>query len=485
MKSLGEILPFETGIEIKGPVDKKVKAFQFDSRKIESGIAFVAKKGTQQDGHDFIARAISAGAEVILCERMPEITMENITYIRCESVPDLLAKMLPVFYDLDLDELNIIGVTGTNGKTTVATLLYRLFGFLGFQCGLISTIENRIVDEIMASTHTTPDQISLYELLSQMQEKHCSHVFMEVSSHALDQMRVQGLPFKAGIFTNITHDHLDYHKTFANYINVKKSFFDNLSKDAYAIINIDDKHGMVMTQNTKASVCTYAVYQMADHRGKILENAITGLHLKFDDTEWYSRLIGEFNVYNLLAAYSCARSLGISKEEVFKALSLVSPPEGRFDWIRNDTTQKIGIVDYAHTPDALEKILGSIKSIKTKTQKIITVVGCGGDRDREKRPLMASIASQFSDKVILTSDNPRTEEPSEILKQMELGISNEKKEMYLVIEDRTQAIKTACMISNNSDIILIAGKGHEKYQDIKGEKLPFDDKKILKQFLLN
>ncbi len=485
MKSLGEILPFETGVKVIGPVEKKVKAFQFDSRKVDKGIAFVAKKGTQQDGHDFIDSAISKGSEVIICERFPETISEHVTYIRCESLADYLGKMLTAFYDLDLQELNLVGVTGTNGKTTVATLLYQLFGLLGFRCGLISTIENRIADEIISSTHTTPDQISLFELLSQMQKKHCSHVFMEVSSHALDQKRVQGLPFKAGIFTNITHDHLDYHKTFKAYLDAKKLFFDDLKKDSFAIINLDDKNGLVMAQNSKAKVYTYAINQMADHRGKILENSISGLHLKFDETEWYSKLIGEFNAFNLLAVYCCTLCLGINKEETFKAMSLLNPPEGRFDWIRNERTKKIGIVDYAHTPDALEKILNNIKEIKTKTQKIITVIGCGGNRDKEKRPIMASIASNLSDRVILTSDNPRNENPSDILKEMENGIPIEKKEMYLVIEDRTQAIKTACMISEQSDIILVAGKGHEKYQEIQGQKLPFDDIKILKQFLLN
>jgi UDP-N-acetylmuramoyl-L-alanyl-D-glutamate--2,6-diaminopimelate ligase len=485
LKSLGEFLPIDTGVEIKGSVENKVKAFQFDSRKIEKGIAFVAMKGTQLDGHDFIDSAIALGCEVVICERFPSVISEKVTYVKCESVTDYLGKLLPAFFDLDLDDLVLIGVTGTNGKTTVATLLYQLFGLSGFRCGLISTVENRIVDEVVSATHTTPDQIRLFELLSQMQKKHCSHVFMEVSSHALDQNRVRGLNFKVGIFTNITHDHLDYHKTFKAYIDAKKRLFDTLSKDSYAIVNIDDKHGLVMIQNSRAVKCTFALNQMADHRGKILENSITGLHVKFDETEWHSRLIGEFNAYNLLAVYSCTQCLGMAKQDAFEALSMLKPPEGRFDWIRNDKTNKIGIVDYAHTPDALEKILQSIKAIKTKSQKIITVVGCGGNRDKSKRPVMASVASTLSDKVILTSDNPRNENPSDILTEMENGISQDKKEMYLVIEDRTQAIKTACMISEYSDIILVAGKGHEKYQEIKGQKLPFDDMKILKQFLLN
>jgi UDP-N-acetylmuramoyl-L-alanyl-D-glutamate--2,6-diaminopimelate ligase len=485
LKSLGEFLPFETGIEIKGSVEKKVNAFQFDSRKIDKGIAFVAKKGTQTDGHDFIDAAIQSGADVIICERFPEHVDEQVTYIRSQAIHEFLAKMLPAFYDLNLRDLTIIGVTGTNGKTTVATLLYKLFGLLGFRCALLSTIENRVADEIISATHTTPDQIALFELLSKIQKKQCSHVFMEVSSHALDQKRVYGLPFKVGIFTNISHDHLDYHKTFKAYIDAKKMFFDDLEKDSFAVINIDDKHGSVMTQNCDAEIYTYALNQIADHRGRILENAITGLHLKFDEVEWYSRLIGEFNAYNLLAVYSTALCMGMKKEHVFESMSLLTPPEGRFDWIQNMQTNKIGIVDYAHTPDALEKILQNIRSLKTTSQKIITVVGCGGNRDKEKRPVMANIAATLSDHVILTSDNPRNENPSTILKEMEIGIPDNKKEKYLIIEDRTQAIKTACMISENNDIILVAGKGHEKYQEIQGQKLPFDDMKILKQFLLN
>lgn len=485
MKSLGEFLPFDAGIEIIGSVEKKVKGFQFDSRNIEKGIAFVAKKGTQQDGHDYIDAAISSGCDVIFCEFFPARIHDQLTYIKCNSIADVLAKMLPAFYDLDLHGICIVGVTGTNGKTTVATLLYQLYKSLGYRCGLISTIENRIADEVIEATHTTPDQIRLFELIYQMQMKHCSHVFMEVSSHALDQKRVNGLPFRIGIFTNITHDHLDYHKTFKAYLDAKKSFFDSLNKDAYAVINMDDRNGMVMVQNTRANVISYALNQMASHRGRILDNSITGLHLKFDETEWHSRLIGEFNAYNLLAVYCSALSLGMDSEELFRAMSLLNPPEGRFDWIRNETTNKIGVVDYAHTPDALEKILKNINAIKNRTQRIVTVVGCGGNRDKEKRPIMARIASELSDHIILTSDNPRNENPSDILKEMEQGIQRDKKEKYLVIEDRTQAIKTACMISGQTDIILVAGKGHEKYQEIKGQKLPFDDMKILKQFLLN
>lgn len=485
MKSLGEFLPIDAGFEIIGSAEKKVSAFQFDSRKVTEGVAFVARRGSEQDGHDFIEDAITLGCEVVICERLPGQCKESVTYIRCHSVTAFIGKALCLFYGIQWERLQIIGVTGTNGKTTVATLLFQLFKSLGYSCGLISTIENRINDELILSTHTTPDQISLYGLLHQMQEKNCSHVFMEVSSHALDQERVGGVPFETGIFTNITHDHLDYHKTFKDYLEAKKKFFDKLPKAAIALINCDDKNGRVMVQNSKATVKTYALTQLADFHGRILENSITGLHLKFNDTEWHSRLIGEFNAYNLLAVFGCAMSLGLKKEEVLENLSSIKPPEGRFDWIQNELTKKVGIVDYAHTPDALEKILMNIRRIKTPSQKITTVIGCGGNRDREKRPLMAKIAVQLSDQVILTMDNPRFENPLEILSQMETGIPLDKQNIYTVIADRTQAIKTACMMTSNADIILVAGKGHEKYQEIKGQKLPFDDMKTLKQFLLN
>jgi UDP-N-acetylmuramoyl-L-alanyl-D-glutamate--2,6-diaminopimelate ligase len=485
LKSLGEFLPNDTGIKITGSVDKQITAFQFDSRKVGKGIAFVAKKGTQLDGHDFISQAIDAGCELIICEYLPEFIPPQITFVQCSSVTELLEKMLPVFYDLDLNDLKIIAVTGTNGKTTVATLLYQLFSQLGFRCGLISTIENLVAGELLVATHTTPDQISLFELLSRMQKKHCSHVFMEVSSHALDQDRIKGLPFTAALFTNISHDHLDYHKTFRAYIQAKKKLFDGLNKSAIAIVNVDDRNGKIMIQNTRARVITYALNSMADHRAKVLENSLNGLHLKFDDTDWHSGLIGEFNAYNLLAIYSCAIEMGVEKSELMECLSLLHPPEGRFDQILSKKDNKIGIVDYAHTPDALEKIINNIRGIRKKSQRIITVIGCGGNRDAFKRPLMAGIATELSDRVILTSDNPRDEDPMDILQQMEAGISEDKKENYLVIEDRAQAIKTACMMAAPSDIILVAGKGHEKYQEIKGQKLLFDDKEILKQFLLN
>jgi UDP-N-acetylmuramoyl-L-alanyl-D-glutamate--2,6-diaminopimelate ligase len=482
---LGDFLPLDAGMEIHGPVDKEVISFQFDSRKVSKGIAFVARKGVYQDGHKYIDSAIALGCELVVCEELPAILDPHVTYIKCRSVHDFLAKILPVFYDIDFKNIVIVGVTGTNGKTTVATLLYQLFSTLGYTCGLISTVEVRIGKDIFPSTHTTPDQISLFELMKEIQNKTCSHVFMEVSSHAIYQQRIHGLPFKVGIFTNITHDHLDYHKTFKNYLETKKRFFDQLDSGAIAITNVDDKNGNIMVQNTRASRWTYAMNQMADHRGRILENALSGLHLKFDNIEWHSKLIGEFNGYNLLAVYSCALALQMDKHEIIKALSSLNPPEGRFDWIQNKDNKKIGIVDYAHTPDALQKIIENIKIIKKEKQRIITVIGCGGDRDKDKRPVMAAVASELSDFVILTSDNPRSEKPEEILNQMENGINKNNKDAYLIIVDRTQAIKTACMISKEGDIILVAGKGHEKYQEIEGQKLPFDDMKILKQFLLN
>ncbi len=485
MKSLGEFLPLDNSTEVFGAIDKKVKSFEFDSRRVTNEIAFVAKKGVNQDGHDFINAAISSGCQIVICENLPDNLAQNVTFIKCNSVTDFLAKILPVFYNIDFNDLSIIGVTGTNGKTTVATLLFQLFTSLGFKCGLISTVEFRIADHVLPSTHTTPDQISLFNLIHKMQSNNCHYVFMEVSSHAIDQKRIHGIPYKVGIFTNITHDHLDYHKTFKNYLEAKKSFFDQLDKNAIAIVNADDKNGLIMTQNTKATIKTYAMKQMADFRGRILENSLSGLHLKFDQTEWHSGLVGEFNAYNLLAVYGCAMVFEMDKMEIFKYLSLLKPPQGRFEWVQNKLNHKIGIVDYAHTPDALQKILESINLVKKEKQKVITIIGCGGNRDIEKRPIMASVASELSDLVILTSDNPRKEKPEEILKQMELGILTDKRNSYLLIVDRTQAIKTACMMSENGDIILVAGKGHEKYQEIDGQKLPFDDMKILTQFLLN
>ncbi|MFZ1255516.1 MAG: UDP-N-acetylmuramoyl-L-alanyl-D-glutamate--2,6-diaminopimelate ligase [Saprospiraceae bacterium] len=485
MKSLGNFLPFNAEFEIKGSVEKNVNGFSFNSKNVGSEIAFVAKKGTYLDGHDFIADAINHGCELVFCEKFPLHCPEQVTFVKCDSISRQLGDILNAFYNYDLTNLILIGVTGTNGKTTIVTLLYQLFGLLGYKCGLISTVENRIADKVIPATHTTPDQIALYDLLYQMQKNNCSHVFMEVSSHALDQKRIGGLNFTGAIFTNITHDHLDYHKTFKAYIDAKKYFFDTLDKKAFALVNKDDVNASIMVQNTKAKVQTYALHNMADFRARILENSFSGLHLKFGNTEWFSRLIGSFNAYNLAAVYGCSILMGYKEDEVLKIMSTLLPPKGRFDWIRNEENGKIGIVDFAHTPDALEKILKNIIEIKSKEQKIITVIGCGGDRDKTKRPEMGQIASRLSDRIVLTSDNPRSEDPFQILKDIEKGILESKKIDCIVIEDRAQAIKSACMISGNNDIILIAGKGHEKYQEIKGQKLPFDDLENLKTYLLN
>ncbi|HEX5624592.1 MAG TPA: UDP-N-acetylmuramoyl-L-alanyl-D-glutamate--2,6-diaminopimelate ligase [Saprospiraceae bacterium] len=482
---MSDFLPLTPGVEIRFAGDQRVSGFTFDSRQVMPWMVFVARKGSLMDGHDFIGSAIASGSRVILCERFPSETPDSVCFIRCASIPETLGEMLHAFYDQKLRELQLIGVTGTNGKTTVATLLYQLFSRLGYRCGLISTVGIQIVNETLPATHTTPDQIRLFALLHQMLEKSCSHVFMEVSSHAVHQERIAGLPYKGAIFTNLSHDHLDYHGTFKAYIEAKKLFFDGLGKEAFALINLDDVHGAVMVQNTKARVIRYAIRHMAEHRGRILENSFAGLHLKFDELEWHSKLIGEFNAHNLLAVYATALQLGMSKTEILQHLSELDPPPGRFDWIRNAADGRVGIVDYAHTPDALEKILRNIQSIKTPDQRILTVVGCGGNRDKEKRPIMAKLAIQWSDQVILTSDNPRDEEPSDILMQMEQGIAPEDSGKYLVIEDRAQAIKTACAMSKHHDIILVAGKGHEHYQEIKGIKHPFDDLKILKTFMFN
>ncbi|HRG69328.1 MAG TPA: UDP-N-acetylmuramoyl-L-alanyl-D-glutamate--2,6-diaminopimelate ligase [Saprospiraceae bacterium] len=485
MKSLGNLLSGITGFEFKGPVDKTIDGFEFDSRLAKKGIVFVARKGIHLDGHDFIESAIHQGSEVIICEQFPSNCYETVCYIKANSLPELLGEMMHKFYDFQLKGIQLVGVTGTNGKTTVASLLFQLFSKLGYKCGLLSTVENIIIDEIIPATHTTPDQIKLYELLNKMVQKQVTYVFMEVSSHALDQGRVAGLNFSAGLFTNITHDHLDYHKTFKAYLEAKKSFFDLLPANSFAIINADDPNGRVMVQNTKAKIVTYSLSSMSDYKARILENGFDGLHLKFNDKEWNARLVGEFNAYNLLCVYACALEFGFESEEILLKMSELYAPQGRLDWVRNQQSGKIGIVDYAHTPDALEKILKTVKSIRKPFQKIITVVGCGGDRDTEKRPQMGRIASVESDLLILTSDNPRSEDPDQIIKQMEAGIPENRKMNYLIIEDRSQAIKTACSLSALDDIILVAGKGHENYQEIKGKKFAFDDKQILKTYLLN
>lgn len=466
-----------------GNQDILVANIAFDSRKVGKNSMFVAVKGTQVDGHIFIEKAITLGANVIVCEDLPVEFTDNITYIKVENSGDVLGEMAGNFYDNPSTKLKLVGITGTNGKTTCATILYKLFMGMGYKTGLLSTVENKIGNQIIPATHTTPNPVALNELLAKMVESGCDYAFMEVSSHAIAQGRVAGLDFDGGVFTNITHDHLDYHKTFKNYINAKKKFFDDLNKNAFALTNIDDRRGDVMLQNTKAKKYTYAVKKMANFKAKIVENSLLGLQLILNDTEFYSRLIGEFNAYNLLAVYGTATLLGHDDMEVLTVLSDLQSAEGRFDYIVSHEKNIVGIVDYAHTPDALEKVLTTIDGLKAGDTKVITVVGCGGDRDKTKRPIMAKVACDYSDQVILTSDNPRTENPNTILEEMEKGIPPYATQKVLTIENRRQAIKTACALAKQNDIILVAGKGHEKYQDINGVKHHFDDKEELKTFL--
>ncbi len=469
-------------MKIYGETDKIVKGISIDSRKVESGFVYAALLGGIVDGHDFIEKAIENGAICILCERIIE-KQSGVTYIVTSDVRSLIGDMVHSFYDESSEKLHLIGVTGTNGKTTVSTLLYQLFSAFGYKCGLISTVENRIGDDVISATHTTPDVISLHRLISKMWEEKCEYVFMEVSSHAVDQQRIAGLKFEGALFTNITHDHLDYHKTMKNYIGAKKKFFDHLSDDAFAITNADDKNGMVMLQNTKARKITYGLRSMADYKVKIIESSVQGLNLRINNREVYFRLIGEFNAYNLALVYGAAVEMGMESDDVLAILSGLRGADGRFDRIISEKSGRCGIVDYAHTPDALENVLETIRKVKSHQSAIITVIGCGGDRDVTKRPLMAKVASVYSDIVILTSDNPRSEDPEAILDAMEVGLDEVARKKTIRITDRLQAIKTAVMMSGDADIVLVAGKGHENYQEIKGKKFPFDDKKILKDLI--
>jgi UDP-N-acetylmuramoyl-L-alanyl-D-glutamate--2,6-diaminopimelate ligase len=464
---------------VVGATNLEVTDLQIDSRKVSPGAVFIAIKGAAVDGHKFIETAIEKGARVIVCEEMPPLQNEGVTYLQVNSSNEAAAYMAHHYYGEPSTKLKLVGVTGTNGKTTIATLLYKLFTELGYKCGLISTVQNHIGKEVIPSTHTTPDAISLQALLKQMLDADCTHVFMEVSSHAIHQHRTTGLEFVGGIFSNITHDHLDYHKTFDEYIRVKKKFFDQLPADAFAISNLDDKRGTVMLQNTVARKYYYSLKTLADFKGRILENSLTGLVMTVNDVEVHFRMIGEFNGYNILAVYGAAVCLGENSQEVLTTLSLMTGAEGRFDYIISDT-KVIGIVDYAHTPDALENVLSTIKKLRKGDEQVITVVGCGGDRDKTKRPVMGEVACQLSDRAIFTSDNPRTEDPLQILKDMEESLGSAARRKFLSIADRKEAIKTAVSLAKPFDIILVAGKGHEKYQDINGVKNPFDDKQVLK-----
>lgn len=475
MQELKDILYGVTILAVDGTTNVQVDHLTFDSRNATPTSVFFAIEGTQNDGHNFIPNVIEAGCKVIICSK-PIQQKTDCNIIKVANSTESLAIMASNFYGEPSKELKLIGITGTNGKTTIATLLFQLFSKLGYQAGLLSTVVNKICDRDIPSTHTTPDPIKLNALLREMVEEGCSHCFMEVSSHAIHQHRITGLQFAGGAFTNITHDHLDYHKTFKEYINVKKTFFDNLPKKAFALTNLDDKNGAVMLQNTPASCRSYAMKSMADYKVKVLENQFSGLVLSINGTELWTKLIGDFNAYNLLAVYAICTELGIEELDVLTALSELNSVDGRFEYVTSPNGIT-AIIDYAHTPDALKNVLKTIENIRTKNETVYTVVGCGGDRDKTKRPEMAKIACDLSDKVILTSDNPRSEDPNIIIDEMMTGVDALNFKKTLSIVDREQAIKTAISMAEENDIILIAGKGHEKYQDINGVKHDFDDKK--------
>ncbi|MGN6163832.1 MAG: UDP-N-acetylmuramoyl-L-alanyl-D-glutamate--2,6-diaminopimelate ligase [Flavisolibacter sp.] len=487
MKKLSDILYKVQTTALAGNTDIDISNIQIDSRKVQKGSLFVAVRGVAVDGHRFIEKAIEQGAVAVVCEELPIAQKEDVTYVKTNNSAEAAGRIAHNFYDAPTQKLKLVGVTGTNGKTTIATLLYKLFTCLGYKCGLISTVENQIAGKVIPATHTTPDPINLNALLKQMVEEGCEFAFMEVSSHAVHQHRIAGLEFVGALFSNITHDHLDYHKTFDEYIKAKKAFFDGLPSSAFAITNVDDKRGTVMLQNTAAKKYTYSLKTVADFKGKILENSLTGLVMNINEQEVHFRLIGEFNAYNLLAVYGAAVCLGEDKAHVLQCLSNTTGAEGRFDYIISSKEKVIGIVDYAHTPDALVNVLDTIKKLRQGHEQIITVVGCGGDRDKTKRPVMGEVACENSDKVIFTSDNPRSEDPQQILIDMEATLNSAARRKYVAIADRKQAIKTAVNMAQPEDIVLIAGKGHEKYQEIKGVKHHFDDKEVLKEMfgLLN
>jgi len=471
---LSEVKP----IKIVGPQDVSILGLAFDSRQAKPGTAFFAIRGVQADGHAFIAKALENGAAVIICEELPTEINPGVTYVQVKDSAEAMGYMAAAFYEHPAKKLKLVGVTGTNGKTTCVTLLHKLFRELGYHVGMLSTVQNQIDETVIPATHTTPDAITLNALLAQMVQAGCLFCFMEVSSHALVQHRVTGLVYAGAVFTNISHDHLDYHKTFDEYIRAKKLFFDHLKKEAFALVNADDKRGTVMLQNTVAKTYTYSLRSVTDFKARILDNSIQGLQLEIDGKEVWCKLIGTFNAYNLLAVYGAAVLLGEDPDEVLTILSSLHSAAGRFDYIVSEN-QITGIVDYAHTPDALQNVLQTIRQIRRPEQQVITLVGCGGNRDATKRPVMADIACQFSDRVILTSDNPRYEDPQEILNQMQTGVKAPDLKKTLTIVDRKEAIKTACVLANPQDIILVAGKGHETYQEVKGIKTDFDDKKIL------
>jgi UDP-N-acetylmuramoyl-L-alanyl-D-glutamate--2,6-diaminopimelate ligase len=479
MQQLKDILPQKLPFSIeRGSDDIVVNSLQFDSRAVKSGDLFVALRGTELDGHEFIPQATSKGAAAVVCQELPAELDEKVTYLLTADAHHFLGEIASAYYGYPSRNMNVVGVTGTNGKTTVVSLLYGLFNHAGYKSGMLSTIKTIGGNISFESTHTTPDPVQINRTLAEMLAAGCSHCFMEVSSHAVAQKRIAGIEFSGGLFTNITHDHLDYHQTFDNYIKAKKAFFDSLNKDAFAIINADDKRATVMVQNCRARVRSFAIHNMADYRASVIENELSGLKLRIEGQEFYSRLAGYFNAYNILAAFAVAVEAGIEPHQALEGLSLASNVEGRMELVNPEGNLR-GIVDYAHTPDALQNVLSTIKDLGQSINKLITVIGCGGNRDKEKRPMMSAIAIKFSDKVILTSDNPRNEDPDQIIEDMMLGIPTKFLHKVLRIRDRKEAIRTACALGEKGDVILVAGKGHEKFQSIKGEKLPFDDKQIL------
>ena len=482
MINLKDIL-WKVAIEdVHGSTDVAIEKMEFDSRKVSENDVFIAIRGSISDGHEFIETAINKGAITIICDVFPEIIVTGVTYIKVNDTNKAMAFMAANYFDNPSQKLKLIGITGTNGKTTIASLLFQLFQKAGYKTGLLSTVKIVVDTNQYKATHTTPDSISINYYLNEMVNAGVDYCFMEVSSHGIHQKRTEGLHFSGGVFTNLSHDHLDYHATFLEYRDVKKSFFDHLPKTAFALSNIDDKSGSVMMQNTNAKKRTYALKTYADYKAQILENQLSGLLLKINDSEVWVRLIGTFNAYNLLAIYGTAVELGIESLEVLRLLSELESVSGRFQYVVSNG-KITAIVDYAHTPDALENVLKTINDIRTKNEQLITVVGCGGDRDKTKRPIMADIASDLSDKIIITSDNPRTENPETIIEEMELGVAPQNYKKTVSIIDRKQAIKTACQLAQANDIILIAGKGHETYQEINGVRHDFDDMKMVKEML--
>ncbi|ETN94992.1 UDP-N-acetylmuramoylalanyl-D-glutamate--2,6-diaminopimelate ligase [Zhouia amylolytica AD3] len=467
---------------VTGNTTVAINQVHFDSRKVSLNDVFVAVKGTVVDGHDYIEQATNNGAIAIVCEKLPKSVVNGVTYIEVDDAQSALALIAANFYGNPSHDLKLVGITGTNGKTTISTLLYQLFKKAGYKVGLLSTVKILVDNKEFKATHTTPDSLTINSYLKMMADAGVEFCFMEVSSHGIHQKRTEGLEFAGGVFTNLSHDHLDYHSSFAEYRDVKKTFFDQLSKSAFAITNVDDKNGLVMLQNTKAEKFTYALKNYADYKAQILENQFDGLLLKIEGNEVWTKLIGNFNAYNLLAIYATARQLGLEQIDILRYLSELESVSGRFQYVVSPS-KITAIVDYAHTPDALKNVLETINSIRTKNEELITVVGCGGDRDKTKRPVMANIASTLSSKVIFTSDNPRTEDPVLIIEDMEKGVSPENYKKTMSITDRKQAIKTACQLANSKDIILIAGKGHETYQEVNGKRTDFDDFKIVKELL--